>query len=54
MTKKEAEKIVKMTKYLCPSCGRFSLTKSDPITQCSKCHLKYLKQKPVIIKTVEI
>jgi transposase-like protein len=54
MPKKEEEKIVKMTKMLCPSCGRFSITKSNPISQCPKCHLKFLKQKPVIVKEVEI
>jgi transcription elongation factor Elf1 len=54
MVKKEEEKTVKLTKFLCPVCGKFSVTKSNPVIQCGKCHHKFIVKKPIIIKEIEI
>ena len=47
-------KKVKIIKYQCPYCGEIMITKKDNPLQCPKCHRKFKKKKPIIIKEVRI
>jgi rubrerythrin len=48
------EKKTLFLKYKCPYCGVVNVTKKQEPKQCPKCHSKYKKKKPEVIRTVEV